>query len=231
MMLLWEWPSRVFQQLHIDFARPFQGAMFFDVVDAYSRWPFVSVMQSTSVEKTIEELHRLVSSYVILEQIVSDNEPQFTPKPFAVFMNMNRIHHTHSVPHHPPTNGLAEWFVQSLKYGLKASLSSGLSLSRHLTNFLLMYRSATVVTPSSLFLKQELRTQFDLLRSDHEKEISRKQKCNRKTITINTLLHNDLQLVIHLQSNTYSIIYPFFQINWQQHLQSNSHSKTYPSHH
>ena len=116
--------------------------MFFDVVDVYSRWPFVSVMQSTSVEKTIEELSKLVSSYVIPEQIVSDNEPQFTSKPFAVFINMNGIRHMHSAPYHPPTNGLAEWFVQSLKYGLKASLSSGLSLSRHFTNFLLMYRSA-----------------------------------------------------------------------------------------
>ena len=47
----WEWPSRVFQCLHIDFAGPFQGSMFLVVVDAYSKWPFVSVMQSTTVEK------------------------------------------------------------------------------------------------------------------------------------------------------------------------------------
>ena len=175
----WEWPSRVFQRLHIDFAGPFQGAMFFVVVDAYSRWPFVSVMQSTSVEKTIEELRGLFLSYGIPEQIVSDNGPQFTSESFAVFMKMNGIRHTRSAPYHPATNGLAERFVQSLKYGLKTSLSSGLSLSRRLANFLLMYRSAihstTGVTPSSLFLKRELRTRFDLLRPDHETEISRKQ--------------------------------------------------------
>ena len=40
----WERPTRVFQRLHVDFAGPFQGAMFFVVVDAYSRWPFVSIM-------------------------------------------------------------------------------------------------------------------------------------------------------------------------------------------
>ena len=40
----WERPTRVFQRLHIDFAGPFQGAMFFIEVDAYSKWPFVSAM-------------------------------------------------------------------------------------------------------------------------------------------------------------------------------------------
>ena len=32
----WEHPTRVFQRLHIDFGGPFQGAMFFVMVDAYS---------------------------------------------------------------------------------------------------------------------------------------------------------------------------------------------------
>ena len=131
------------------------------------------------MEKTIEELRGLYSSYGILEQIVSNNGQQFTSKSFAVFMKMNGIRHTRSALYHPATNGLAERFVQSLKYGLKPSLSSGFSLSCHLANFLLMYRSAvhstTGVTPSSLFLKRELRTRFHLLRPDHDTEILRKQ--------------------------------------------------------
>ena len=91
----WEWPSRVFQRLHIDFAGPFQGSMFLVVVDAYSKWPFVSVMQSTTVEKTIEELRQL---FGIPEQIVFDNGPQFTSEAFAIFMKMNGLCHTCSAP-------------------------------------------------------------------------------------------------------------------------------------
>ena len=189
----WEWPSTVFQRLHIHFAGPFKGAMFVVVVDVYSMWPFVSVMQSTSVEKTINELHGLFSSYGIPEQIVLDNELQFTSESFAVFMKMNGIHHTRSAPYHPATNGLAERFVQSLKYGLKASLSLGLSLSRCLANFLLMYRSAvhstTGVTPSSLFLKQELRTRFYLLRRDNKTKISRKQAQQKEYHNRHTTTH------------------------------------------
>ena len=35
----WEWPSCVFQCLHIDYAGPFQGEVFLVAVDAYSKWP------------------------------------------------------------------------------------------------------------------------------------------------------------------------------------------------
>ena len=50
----WAWPSRVFERVHIVFAGPFQGAMFLVAVDAYSKWPQVFVMPSTTVAKTIE---------------------------------------------------------------------------------------------------------------------------------------------------------------------------------
>lgn len=110
--------------------------------------------------------------YGLPEHIVSDNGPQFTSEEFAVYMKSNGIRHTGTVPYHPATNGLAERSVQSLKQGLKASQSSGGALSHRLANFLLMYRSSvhstTGVTPSSLFLRRELRTQFDLLRPDRE---------------------------------------------------------------
>jgi hypothetical protein len=148
----WAWPSRVFERVHIVFAGPFQGAMFLVAVDAYSKWPQVFVMPSTTVTKTIEALRQMFSMYGLPEHIVSDNGPQFTAEEFAVFTKTNGIRHTRSAPYHPATNGLAERFVQSLKQGLKASLSSGLPLIQRLSHFLLTYRSSvhstTGVTPS-----------------------------------------------------------------------------------
>ena len=102
---------------------------------------------------------------------MSDNGPQFTSEEFAIFMKLNGVKHTRSAPYHPSTNGLAERFM---KQGLKASLSSGLSLSHRLSNFLLTYRSTihstTGVSPCSLFLKREVRTRFDL-RPDIESRV------------------------------------------------------------
>ena len=46
--------SSVSTTSYIDLAGPFQGATFLVVVDAYSKWPFVS----TTVEKTIDELRQ-----------------------------------------------------------------------------------------------------------------------------------------------------------------------------
>ena len=99
--------------------------MFLVAVDAYSKWPLVAMMQSTTVTKTIEVLRQMFSVYGLPEQIVSDNDPQFTAEEFAVFLKINGIKHTRSAPYHLATNGLAGRFVQSLKQGLKASTSSG----------------------------------------------------------------------------------------------------------
>jgi hypothetical protein len=136
-------------------------------------------MQSTTVNKTIDVLRQMFARNGLPEQVVSDNGPQFTSEEFAVFMKTNGVKHTRSAPYHPSTNGLAERFVQSLKQGLKATLGSGLSLSQRLCNFLLTYRSSvhatTGVTPSSLFLKREVRTRFDLLKPDGQSHVMEKQ--------------------------------------------------------
>ena len=162
---LWSWPSRVFQQVHLDFAVPFQGAMF---LVSYSKWPEILLMKDTTVNSTIEILRRMLIRYGLPEQVVSDNCSQFTLEEFAVFMTLNGIKHTHSAPYHPATNGLAERLVQTFKKSLKASLDSGLSLSHRLCNFLATYRTLvhimTGVTPSSLFPQREMHTRLDLLK-------------------------------------------------------------------
>ena len=49
----WEWPSPPWERVHVDFAGPFLNKMFFDVVDAHSKWPEIVAMNSTTAEKTI----------------------------------------------------------------------------------------------------------------------------------------------------------------------------------
>ena len=153
----WVWPARPWQRLHIDFARPFKGRMFFVLVDAHSKWPEVVEMKSTTTEKTIEVMRTLFGSYGIPEQVVSDNGPQFISDKCAKFMRQNHIKHIRSTPYHPSTNGLAERFVQTFKRALQASEQSGRSFNVRLVNFLFRYRTTphttTNRTPSSLFLK------------------------------------------------------------------------------
>ena len=83
----WVWPSRLWQRIHVDFAGPFKGKMFFVLVDAHSKWPEVVEMNTTTSAKTIEVMQTFFASYGMPEQVVSDNGPQFTADEFVEFMH------------------------------------------------------------------------------------------------------------------------------------------------
>ena len=158
----WNWPARPWQRIHLDFAGPFQGAMFLVCADAHSKWPEVHIMSSTTTTKTLEVLRQMFAAYGLPEQIVTDNGPQFTSEEFALFAKRNGIKHIRTAPYHPASNGLAERLVQSLKQSLKTTSNTGLSLSTRVANFLLSYRSVphstTGVPPCTLFLHRSVRT-------------------------------------------------------------------------
>ena len=175
----WVWPSRPWQRLHLDFAGPFQGSMFLVCVDAYSKWPEVRIMSTTTVSKTVNVLREWFASHGIPEQIVTDNGPQFVAEEFATFVKRNGVKHVKSAPYHPASNGLAERFIKSMKQSLKASAADGRSLSQRLSSFLLGYRTTAHATtgapPCKLLLGRDLRTRLSLLRPDRENSVMEKQ--------------------------------------------------------
>ena len=175
----WVWPSRPWQRIHIDFAGPFLGKMYFLVIDAHSKWGEVFQMTQTTTTKTVELLPQLFASYGLPEQVVSDNGPQFVSEEFRQFMQGNGIRHIRCAPYHPASNGLVERFVRTFKEAMKAGKNDGLPLSHRLSNFLLTYRTTpqatTRQTPCSLFLGREARTRFDLLKPNLEHRVLAKQ--------------------------------------------------------
>ena len=104
----WNWPTRAWQRIHIDFAGPFLGHMFFLIIDAYSKWLEIFLMPTTTSTKIIETLRSLFARYGLPEQVVSDNGPQFMSDEFKGFCKSNGIHHITSAPYHPSTNGAIE---------------------------------------------------------------------------------------------------------------------------
>ena len=93
-------------------------------------------LHSTTAQKTITELCKLVAAYGLPEQMVSDNGPQFVSEEFATFVKLNWIKHIHCAPYHLPSNGVAERFEQTFKKEMKANCDSPLSCSHRLSNFL-----------------------------------------------------------------------------------------------
>jgi len=73
-----------------------------------------------SAVRTVEELWKIFAIHGLLQQLVSDNGPQFVSQQLAEFLKMK---HFKSAPYHPAKNGLAEHFIYTMKKALKASTS------------------------------------------------------------------------------------------------------------
>ena len=121
------------------------------IVDAFSKWPEVIQMATTTAEKIVEILCSLCSRYDLPRAIATNNGPQFTSSIFGASCKNNGVSHKHSAPYHPSANGEAGHFVQSFKTGLKIGTGD---LLITLCKFLMGYRSSphasTGKTPAEL---------------------------------------------------------------------------------
>ena len=168
----WPYPSGPWSRIHVDFAGPIDGYSFFVVVDAYSNWPEIDIMRSTTAAKTIDRLCEAFSRQGLCETIVSDNGPQFTSGEFDQFCKNNGIAHVRSAPYHPQSNGRAERFVGLLKTAL-AKLEGQGNLEQIVRKFLSCYRFTPSPalgnkSPFQLMTGREMRTRLDLVRPPPE---------------------------------------------------------------
>ena len=113
----------------------------------------------TTTSKTVEALRTVFARNGLLEQLVSDNGPQFTAEEFQLFLKKNGVKHVTSARYHPATNSLAERFIQTMKQSLTSMKEDLGSKQTKLSKFLMKYRN----TPH---MGRNLRTRLDLIKSD-----------------------------------------------------------------
>ena len=97
----WEWPSRPWSRIHIDYAGPCMGKMFLIVIDAHSKWLDIHCVNNATTEITIAKLRSTFATHGLPEVIVSDNGAVFTSQEFKIFTQRNGIRHVTSAPYHP----------------------------------------------------------------------------------------------------------------------------------
>ena len=160
-----EWPSKPWSRIHIDYAGPFMNRMFLIIVDAHTKWLDVHVTSSATAAITIEKLQRTFATFGLPEIVVSDNGPSFTSHEFADFMRVNGISHVRTSPYHPSSNGLAERAIQTFKMAMKR-MTKG-TIESKVSSFLFKYRvtphSTTGVPPAELMFNRRLQAHLDLL--------------------------------------------------------------------
>ena len=160
----WEWPTRPWHRIHIDYTGPVHGRYFFVVVDAHSKWVEIFPTSSTSSRENISCLRHCFAVFGLPVTIVSDNATSFTSAEFQSFVTATGVKHITSAPYHPSTNGLAERMVQTFKKQLRQSREPlRLTLDRFLFNYRLTPHSVPGVAPSELMFGRRLRCRLDLL--------------------------------------------------------------------
>lgn len=160
----WKYPVQPWDRVHIDFAT-FDDRKYLLLVDAYSKWPEVRHMSSTTAARTIEVLTDIFATHGFPVTLVSDNGPPFTSDEFQRYLAGRGIHHRLTPPYHPASNGQAESLVRTFKAFLKKYAGPRVTA---VAQFLGKYRTTPCVTtgraPAELLLGRLPRTKLSLLK-------------------------------------------------------------------
>ncbi|CAK1591364.1 unnamed protein product [Parnassius mnemosyne] len=167
-LTVWPQPPTVWHRIHADFLGPLYSKMFLVIIDAYSKWPEAYIMNKITAQKTIEVFKSIFVRYGYPLHLVTDNGPTWTSEEFKNFCKIVGVNQTFTPTYYPPTNGLAERFVESFKSHVVKIVESGHTVEYACNLFLFDYRNTvhktTGKSPAKLMFGRELRCRFSLLR-------------------------------------------------------------------
>ncbi len=115
-------PDRPWKKLLINITGPFWTVpkhQWFIVVltDYFSKYPEILFTANTGLPQIIEWLKTVFGHFRLLDELVSDNGPQFMSNMFTSFLAANNIKHNRCAVYNPQQNGLVEILNRSFKKG------------------------------------------------------------------------------------------------------------------
>ncbi|CAB4039796.1 PREDICTED: uncharacterized protein K02A2.6-like [Paramuricea clavata] len=147
-------PPQPWHTVNIDFCGPFLGGSYLLVIiDAYSRFPEVEIVSSTSAKSTILKLERIFATHGI-------------PKSheFSLYLKELGIKHKPNSTLWPQGNGQAENFMKPLVKAVKSAHHENKDWKCEMFKFLLYYRatphSTTGKSPSELLYNCKIQTKL-----------------------------------------------------------------------
>jgi transposase InsO family protein len=164
--------------------------MYLAVVDAYSKFPEVVKMTTTTATTTINARRDIFSRHGLPEILVSDDGPQLIAGEFQQFCRNNGIMHRTSAAYKPSTNGEAERVVQILKSAIEQARITKQNVNVVIAKSLLVYRNApnstTGAAPSVLLMGRRVRTRLDLVFPSVQEHVKQKQyKVLERSVNLN----------------------------------------------
>ena len=117
----WMVPEKPWSRLHLDNAINFMGTNWLVMIDAYSKYPCIHPVNSTSTKATTELLEQDFAHFGYPHTVVTDNATSFISEEFQAWCKEWGITHLTGAPYHLATNGAAERLVQTFKQALTNS--------------------------------------------------------------------------------------------------------------
>ena len=161
-----ELPQGPCQHISVDLMTPSlpSGHTLLVVVDYYSIYLEVDILNSTTTGKVIASLNKIFLIYGLPKEIMTDNGPQFISKDFADYLEMQGTKHRKVTPLWPQANGEVERQNRSLLKRLKISQIEKKDWKEELSEYLIIYRatphSTTGISPAELLFKRKIRTRL-----------------------------------------------------------------------
>ena len=140
------------------------------IIDCFTRYAIAIPLVDQSTESIISALiGNLITVYGTPRRILTDQGRNFESEQFISFCNLFRISKIRTSAYHPQSNGVCERFNQTLKYGLRKSLSESqycswdLYLNFVVFSYNLSVHSSTGFSPFYLTFGSEARLPSDLI--------------------------------------------------------------------
>ena len=104
-------PCGPWEAVTTDFYGPMKsGEYLLSIIDEYSRFPIVKVVNSTSAKCAIPVYHKIFSEFGIPKKLKSDNGAPFNSHEFQRFSKYIGFHHQKITLFHPQVNGMIKVF-------------------------------------------------------------------------------------------------------------------------
>ena len=144
------------------------------VCDYVTRYPEAIALKSIEAECITEELVKLFASIGVPREILTDQGSNFTSQLLAELYRLLRIKPIQTSPYHPQTDGLVEWFNQTLKAMLRRTADEeGKSWDHFIPYLLFAYRevpqASTGFPTFELLYGRQVRGPLDILREASRK--------------------------------------------------------------
>ena len=170
--------------LAIDFYGPIPntGQYRLVVVDTYSKFPEIEVVNSTEPKACIPKLDRIFATHGTPAKLKSDNGPPFNAKEFENYVKTPGIDWKPSTPLWPQGNANTESIMRPIGKVMRTSILKNKNWRQELQRFLLSYRSTphktTGVASCELLFNLQIRGQLPQLQTKKVVNRHRKAKQN-----------------------------------------------------